>query len=120
ADQISLLVAGAIVVGTLAAPAIDAAGLLPEKTVCLSQRLAGIECPSCGLTRSVVALGQGDLQRSLGLNWLAPSLFALALLHVAARVGKLLRPSVRLRTFDLATLATIILLYLVRAIQIWT
>jgi hypothetical protein len=43
---------------------------------CLSKRLLGVECPGCGLQRSVVSLLHGDLQESLALYpSLLPMLF---------------------------------------------
>lgn len=39
---------------------------LPE--LCGSRSLLGIDCPGCGLTRSVLALTQGDWERSLAFH----------------------------------------------------
>lgn len=39
-------------------------GLLPFST-CVSQRLLGLPCPGCGMTRALVALLHGDLGASL-------------------------------------------------------
>jgi hypothetical protein len=36
--------------------------------VCLTKRLTGIPCPSCGSTRSVIALIEGDLTAPFRLN----------------------------------------------------
>jgi len=36
--------------------------------LCGSRILFGVECPGCGLTRSFVALGAGDIQQSLRFN----------------------------------------------------
>lgn len=42
-------------------------------TLCGSRALFGVECPGCGLTRSIIALAAGDLEQSLRfhrLGWL--------------------------------------------------
>jgi hypothetical protein len=39
---------------------------LPQ--LCGSRALFNVECPGCGLTRSFLALGKGDIQRSFELN----------------------------------------------------
>lgn len=36
--------------------------------LCFTKRLIGIPCPSCGSTRSVIALAEGDLTAPLRLN----------------------------------------------------
>ena len=48
----------------------SAARLLPQKTLCWSVRLLDRECPGCGLTRSMLALGRGEFSAALDLNWL--------------------------------------------------
>ena len=41
-------------------------GVTPEgPTLCPFRALTGLPCPFCGVTRSLFALGQGDLDRSL-------------------------------------------------------
>lgn len=42
-------------------------------TLCGSRALFGMECPGCGLTRSIIALAAGDLEQSLRfhrLGWI--------------------------------------------------
>lgn len=39
-----------------------------DLTVCLIKNATGLPCPSCGSTRSVVALAQGDWLEALRLN----------------------------------------------------
>jgi hypothetical protein len=53
---------------------------LPE--ICLSRRLFGLDCPGCGLTRSVVSLAHGQVARAwrfnpAGLLWFAALLWQL-------------------------------------------
>ena len=45
--------------------------------VCTFRRLTGVECPSCGLTRSFCAMAHGDLARATHFNPLGPVLFAI-------------------------------------------
>ena len=120
ADLVSLLLAGALVAGVLIAPFAESAGLLPEKTVCLSQRVLGTECAGCGMTRSVIALGHGEIDRALHLNWIAPLMLLIALTHIAARAAKALGLVTTLQAFDLGTIVTIIVILIVRSIQIWS
>ncbi len=42
---------------------------------CPFRTLTGIPCPGCGMTRSFLALAQGDLSGSLSYHILGPSLF---------------------------------------------
>ena len=46
---------------------------------CLFSMASGIDCPFCGLTHGVAALGAGDLGAALALNPLSPLAVALAL-----------------------------------------
>ncbi len=120
ADLTSLLLAGMIVVGALLAPVAERLGIFPEASVCLSQRIAGLPCPGCGMTRSVIALGRGEIGRSLHLNWVAPAMFLLAVAHLTARAFKWFGHVSGLRRFDLATLFAVSTILIVRSIQIWT
>lgn len=46
---------------------------LPLPETCMSRSLFGVSCPGCGLTRSVVYLARGDLEKSWSmhrLGWL--------------------------------------------------
>lgn len=52
--------------------------------LCLSQRLVGLDCPGCGLSRSFVRLTQGDLLGALQSHRMGPLLyffFAVAALY---------------------------------------
>jgi hypothetical protein len=118
-DITALTIALVIVGGTLLAPRFEDAGLIdfPEESICLSQRVLGIECPGCGLTRSTLAMGRWDLRGALALNWLTPAIFFLAIVHLVVRTTKLATGLPRsLRMFDLATLVAIAVLFLVRTI----
>jgi hypothetical protein len=119
ADIASLTIALVIVAGTLVAPRIDEVGLidLSGESLCLSQQILAVECPGCGLTRSTVAMGRWDLRGAVALNWLAPAIFILASVHLVLRTTRLVvgRPY-SLRSFDLATLVAIVVLFVVRTI----
>lgn len=119
ADWVSIALALTIVAGTFAAPHLLKSSNTQNESICLSQRVLGIDCPGCGMTRSVVALGRGDVVRAFEANWMAPTMFALALLHLVARMGKLIGLIPGLRILDLSTIATIVAIYLIRSIQIW-
>ncbi|MBD2593958.1 DUF2752 domain-containing protein [Nostoc spongiaeforme FACHB-130] len=53
--------------------------------VCPIRHLTGIPCPTCGMTRSFMAIGRGDLNQALTENLFGPILFAsfvIAIVHV--------------------------------------
>ncbi len=88
---------------------------LPEQTLCVSRLIFGLECPGCGLTRSLVLLGQGRIGESLRMNWLGAVFFLLALAHLTARIAKIADERIRsLRRFDLATGAVLLGVALIR------
>ena len=55
-----------------------------EDTICMLRRVTGMPCPTCGVTRSFQALGQGDVAASVRFHPLGP-LYALMLLVVLVR-----------------------------------
>jgi hypothetical protein len=55
--------------------------LAGDDPVCALRRLAGVPCPTCGLTRALAALAAGDWRYSLALH---PWALALVLQAVAA------------------------------------
>ncbi len=55
-----------------------------DSPVCPVRRLTGIPCPSCGLTRSFVAIGNGDLGTAFAFHPLGPALY-LGLIAVVLR-----------------------------------
>ncbi|MYR04856.1 DUF2752 domain-containing protein [Gordonia sp. SID5947] len=53
--------------------------------LCPFLRMTGLPCPACGLTRSWVALGHGDVPSAFGFNAFGPlSMLVLAVVTVAA------------------------------------
>ena len=68
-----------IIYGTIALLALIAARVLPVQKIippCPFRAVTGIPCPSCGSTRSLVHLANGDIAGSLILN----PLFSLAMI----------------------------------------
>lgn len=60
-----------------------AVGVSPEALadgpgLCPFAHLTGLPCPGCGLTRSWVALGHGDVVGAFGLNWFGPLFLTVA------------------------------------------
>ncbi|WP_235526419.1 DUF2752 domain-containing protein [Nostoc piscinale] len=53
--------------------------------VCPIRHLTGIPCPTCGMTRSFMAIGRGNLNQAFAENLFGPILFAsflIAIVHV--------------------------------------
>ncbi len=55
---------------------------LPLPGLCTAQRIFGIDCPGCGLTRSFISLAHGDLARACHFNAVGVLFF----LFVAAQI----------------------------------
>lgn len=89
------LTAGALAAGTLAVAGLGAATgfrATDGPVLCPFRLLTGYPCPLCGITRSVAALGAGDLGASLALHPLGvvvvpAAVLVLALVVVAVRRG---------------------------------
>jgi hypothetical protein len=66
--------------------------LLPAETVlllappCLWKSLFGVECPSCGMSRSFVLISRGELADASALNPLAPWMYGACVLNTTAFV----------------------------------
>jgi Protein of unknown function (DUF2752) len=57
---------------------------LPSVVLCPLRAVTGVPCPFCGMTRSVAALGRGDLGDSLTFNPGGIVLVAVAVLLIVA------------------------------------
>lgn len=87
-------------VGFFAAPVLGAV-LVSQGTplplpACPLRHLTGIPCPTCGMTRSFVALAQGDLAGAIDYHLFGPVLFVgliVALVHIMLelRAGRQMR-----------------------------
>jgi uncharacterized protein DUF2752 len=51
--------------------------------LCGFKTITGLPCPTCGLTRTIIALSRGDLSRGLFMNPLAAILCGAGLLYLA-------------------------------------
>lgn len=58
---------------------------------CSMQRMAGIDCPGCGLTRSFISLAHGQLSASLAFNPAGILIFGLVLFQIPYRIAQLWR-----------------------------
>ena len=57
---------------------------------CVFKTLTGLPCPTCGVTRTVIALSRGDVDRALSLNPLAALACGAALLYLLYAAAVLL------------------------------
>jgi len=90
-----------IIYGTIAAIALVAARCLPVQDLlpgCAFRGLIGLPCPTCGMTRSLVSLAQGDLGSAISLNPLVVivllAAFAALVANLVVLAFRLPRPSV--------------------------
>jgi hypothetical protein len=83
--RVDLLLLGAALALLVLAWALPPAAVAEGPTVCRFKALTGLECPTCGLTRSVVSLAHGDARASVRWHPAGP-LFVLAAAVLAALV----------------------------------
>ena len=87
--------------------ALGEAGLLSgargDRAACVFAAVSGLDCPLCGMTHAVAALGAGDVGAALAAHPLAPLAVALALGVPLAllRRGRLTVPASALRALAL-------------------
>jgi Protein of unknown function (DUF2752) len=91
AAGLCLACAGAVAVGAVAGN--DAAVGPDGPVLCPFRLLTGLPCPFCGMTRSLLALGRGDVAASVALHPLGPAVALLAVLGL----WRFVRPAVRRR-----------------------
>mgnify|MGYP001824672890 CR=1 FL=1 len=83
--RVDLLCLGAALAMLTLAWALPPAAVEQGPTVCRFKALTGLDCPTCGLTRSVVSLAHGDTRASMRWHPAGP-LFVLGALVLAALV----------------------------------
>jgi Protein of unknown function (DUF2752) len=71
---------------------------------CPVRHLTGIPCPTCGMTRSFVAIAQGNWQQAISMHLFGPILF-LACLVTVLHVGLELATNQRLGGWHLRTIS---------------
>ena len=76
---------------------------IPLPGTCSMRRVAGIDCPGCGLTRSFVSLAHGHWQASLVFNPAGLLLFPMVAFQIPYRIAQLWRLSRGLRPWNLST-----------------
>ena len=104
--------AGVVALGACASAL--GAGEVEGPTVCPFRLATGLPCPFCGTTRSLMALGRGDLEASLQLNPLGLLLaVAASVLAVAAMRRREFRAPPWLAPLGALTLAVIWIFQLV-------
>lgn len=72
--------AGAVLAASLLLPREKPLG---DLQLCAVKAISGHPCPSCGITRSMVEIGHGDVGRAVSFHPLGPALFAVLLVLVA-------------------------------------
>jgi hypothetical protein len=97
-DTINKALDRAIYVGMgaslLAAPLLSPHAVDSGPVLCPFRRLTGLPCPGCGMTRSFVALGHGDVGSAFAFNRLGPLLMTVFVIAVVWKVVSLLSPRV--------------------------
>jgi hypothetical protein len=85
ADLAAAAVLTAVFAASLAWTPPDEGGFV----LCIFNRITGLPCPGCGLTRSFCALGHGELARAAAFHPLGPAIYAAGLAYLARCVAAL-------------------------------
>lgn len=64
-------------------------GPLPD--ICMMKRSFNVDCPGCGMTRSFISLGHGQIGRSLRFHPLGWLMFSVILFQIPYRIAQLHR-----------------------------
>lgn len=64
---------------------------IPLPGLCTFKRVTGLDCPGCGLTRSFISLGHGDLARAWAYNPAGLLLYAVVVFQIPYRSWQLWR-----------------------------
>jgi hypothetical protein len=118
-DVIILLVCLAIIVLALVlnvsgdgdSVSLTADGSYTLPPTCMLRATTGLPCPSCGLTRSFIAMAHLDIAAAWHLHHVGPGLFLFVLLQLPYRTLRLTWPAFHERSerFDLRINASILL-----------
>lgn len=63
----------------------------PLPGMCMSKNISGVDCPGCGLTRSFISLGHGQIIRAWQFNPSGLALYLFVIAQIPWRVIQLLR-----------------------------
>ena len=87
------LVASAFIFRVPSQDRVELVGLagLPMPSLCMSKSLWGIECPGCGLTRSLLCFFHGDFTGSLALHRIGWIMAVAVILQFPYRIAALVR-----------------------------
>ncbi len=91
---------------------------IPMPELCTWNRLTGWDCPGCGLTRSFVCVGHGQLLRAFTFNPVGPILFLLMTAQIPYRIVQLVRIRLGKTPFALGRLETQIGIAILVAIMV--
>jgi hypothetical protein len=84
----------------------------PLPDLCMFKRMTGLGCPGCGMTRSFISLGHGDLAMAFSYNPAGLWFYAIILFQIpfrAAQLWRIRRGLPELRMFWLAQISLAIL-----------
>jgi len=98
AGCVALVVVSSVISVNHGKVTLDPEGELQLPTVCGFKRLTGMDCPSCGLTRSFVAMAHLDPGAAWSFHRLGPFAFTFVLLQIPYRVLRLASATFARRT----------------------
>jgi len=94
-----------------------------ENTVCMLRRMTGMPCPTCGATRSLRALGQGEVAAAVRFHPLGPLYAALLLVVMVRSAGIAVRGRTWLegtaRVLVWSLLPLVVLTVVVYVVRMW-
>ncbi|MUH01252.1 DUF2752 domain-containing protein [Scytonema sp. UIC 10036] len=97
--------------------------------VCPIRHFTGIPCPTCGMTRSFMAIARGDLERAISENVFGIILFSsffIAVIHVAVelllkrRMTAFYCQVIRIKTFHSIGFSICLFYYILRLFNLFT
>ena len=82
--------------------------LLLDGILCLTKRITGLPCPTCGMTRAFTSLMNGDLNMAFFYHPLWPLVIIIAIVFLLYKLPK--KPIINKKTFKIILILSIILL----------